>query len=565
MPRSGSGEYNLPTNSWNPAVNGASATSTDYQALINDVETAIQQSVSADGQTPITGDFNFGGYDLLNFEAESNLINFTPAGTGAVVTTVQTKLRETVSVKDFGAGTTKTGAENYAAFALCYTHAVANGLDIEIPGGAYTLNTTWVIDDTGVRVMPKGKVTLNFTNSWNCVEIGAGASGSIYDVHFGEVSNPIWINGNASTTNAVYWRSAHHSSAAVKAWNCITGLRTAFAVLNDFYITVSVNENSVTTLTPTYGIYADRRGAGEDTAANNYWNPVLEGILTGVGEGVHLEYTNRNKFYAGTSEGNKIGVYAASTAVADTINGMYCEANSGAAHFDISGTLITLLDCNGTTSAPTPTNWVRFRTGATDCRWIGGDAPSITVDAGAVRTQIIGGAHAGTDMVTDNGTNTLIIQGPAASKFPLGVKFGSGTLALDSYAVGTTVVTMTAGTSGTITLNASFQTLGYVKIGRLVTYTGILLVSSVSSPVGALRIAGLGFSTDSAQSSRAGVAVRAASLTAGATTQIQGYIGISSNSILLEAFAAGAADTTIADYVQANTEFVISASYIAAS
>jgi hypothetical protein len=101
MPRNGSGGYDLPTNSWNPAVNGASATSTDYQALINDVETAIQQSVSADGQTPITGDFNFGGYELLNFEAESDLINFTPSGAGAVATDVQTKLREQVSVFDF--------------------------------------------------------------------------------------------------------------------------------------------------------------------------------------------------------------------------------------------------------------------------------------------------------------------------------------------------------------------------------------------------------------------------------------------------------------------------------
>jgi hypothetical protein len=33
----------------------------------------------------------------------SDLVSYTPAGTGAVATTVQTKLRESVSVKDFGA------------------------------------------------------------------------------------------------------------------------------------------------------------------------------------------------------------------------------------------------------------------------------------------------------------------------------------------------------------------------------------------------------------------------------------------------------------------------------
>ena len=58
MSRNGSGGYNLPTNSWNPAVNGVSATPADWQNLINDVATAIQQSVSADGQTPITGNIN---------------------------------------------------------------------------------------------------------------------------------------------------------------------------------------------------------------------------------------------------------------------------------------------------------------------------------------------------------------------------------------------------------------------------------------------------------------------------------------------------------------------------
>jgi hypothetical protein len=36
-------------------------------------------------------------------QADSNLIVYTPAGTGAVETTVQTKLREKVSAKDFGA------------------------------------------------------------------------------------------------------------------------------------------------------------------------------------------------------------------------------------------------------------------------------------------------------------------------------------------------------------------------------------------------------------------------------------------------------------------------------
>ena len=70
---------------------------------------------------------------------DANSVTYLPAGTGAVQTTVQTKLRESVSVKDFGAvgdydTGTSTGTNNFTAF----TNAIAStdGL-IEIPTGNY--------------------------------------------------------------------------------------------------------------------------------------------------------------------------------------------------------------------------------------------------------------------------------------------------------------------------------------------------------------------------------------------------------------------------------------------
>lgn len=490
---------------------------------------------------------------------------YTPAGTGAVATTVQAKLRESVSVKDFGASPSATASANYAAFAVATTYAASNGLGILIPAGAYSLDTNWVISTTGMRVRAEGKVILNFTNAGNCVSIDGGASSSyIYDVHFGTPDNPIWINGNASTTTALYWRAAHHGSASVKAWNCVIGHRTQFAVCNNFWITVSNSEQVSNVLVPTTGISCERRAVGEDTADNIWFSPVIEGIKTSTGQGIYLGYTNRNKFIGGTSEGNVIGVYAASTAIGDMIKGLYCEVNTGSAHFDISGTLITLTDCYSSTSAPAPSAWVKIRTGATDTRIIGGDHSSITIDSGAVRTQVIGNAHSTSTTVSDSGTNTTVIQGPSAWKMPFGAYFGSGSAPLQIYDEGTFTAAITCGTSGTITLNASFQTLGYVKVGRLVTVTGLLIVSSVSSPVGLCMIGNLPFSPDSASSSRAGVAVRAASLAAGAATAIQGRINSSDNKIYLEYFAAGVA-TNLSPQVQANSEFQISATYIAAS
>lgn len=71
MARNGSGGYALPINGWNPAVNGVSATPADWQALINDVAAAIQASVAADGQTPMTGNLQMGGYRLTGAGAPS--------------------------------------------------------------------------------------------------------------------------------------------------------------------------------------------------------------------------------------------------------------------------------------------------------------------------------------------------------------------------------------------------------------------------------------------------------------------------------------------------------------
>jgi len=68
-----------------------------------------------------------------------------------------------------------------------------------------------------------------------------------------------------------------------------------------------------------------------------------------------------------------------------------------------------------------------------------------------------------------------------------GILFGTDTAAanaLDDYEEGTHVTTVTPGTSGTVTLNSTAQTLSYVKIGRFVNVGGYLQVSAVSSPVG---------------------------------------------------------------------------------
>jgi len=57
---------------------------------------------------------------------------------------------------------------------------------------------------------------------------------------------------------------------------------------------------------------------------------------------------------------------------------------------------------------------------------------------------------------------------------------------LDDYEEGNTSdLTLSPGTSGSISLQDGFRQLSYTKVGRLVTITGILKITSVSSPTGA--------------------------------------------------------------------------------
>ena len=70
----------------------------------------------------------------------SSLIGFLQAGTGAVATTVQAKLRERVSVLDFGAD--PTGAtSSVAAFQAAIYYCQVNNKTLYLPAGTYLINS----------------------------------------------------------------------------------------------------------------------------------------------------------------------------------------------------------------------------------------------------------------------------------------------------------------------------------------------------------------------------------------------------------------------------------------
>lgn len=79
-------------------------------------------------------------WDTLATSAGAGLIGYFPAGTSAVATTVQSKLRESVSVKDFGLDSTKSGAENKAAIQAAI-NSLTRPTRLKIPSGYFNIES----------------------------------------------------------------------------------------------------------------------------------------------------------------------------------------------------------------------------------------------------------------------------------------------------------------------------------------------------------------------------------------------------------------------------------------
>lgn len=107
----------------------------------------------------------------------SDLVSYQPAGTGAVATTVQTKLRESVSVLDFGADPTGVSFSD-----LAFTNAVAASNHIYVPSGTYKFSATHtinnknglIIEGDGAALVSRG---VRYTNN-TILNFDSAASGT---------------------------------------------------------------------------------------------------------------------------------------------------------------------------------------------------------------------------------------------------------------------------------------------------------------------------------------------------------------------------------------------------
>lgn len=108
MPRNGAGVFNLVNNTWFPPVTGVLATSTDWSTFISDIASAMTQSVSSDGQTPMTGNLPMGNNKI------TGLANGSAATDAATFGQMNTAIAQNVSQWTVFAGTPAfTGATTF--------------------------------------------------------------------------------------------------------------------------------------------------------------------------------------------------------------------------------------------------------------------------------------------------------------------------------------------------------------------------------------------------------------------------------------------------------------------
>jgi hypothetical protein len=142
-----------------------------------------------------------------NFTQEignANNINYNEGSTGAVDRTVQNKLQESVSVKDFGAvgdGVT----DDTAAIQAAVDYISTNGGRLYFPSGKFLISTTITIEKSGVWLEGSGSADggtwiVNGTANLPAIKFGDGVnlfySNGISQMLFGQKSGVVATAGN---------------------------------------------------------------------------------------------------------------------------------------------------------------------------------------------------------------------------------------------------------------------------------------------------------------------------------------------------------------------------------
>lgn len=165
MARNGSGTYSLPAG--NPVVTGTTIQSTWANTTLSDIATALTQSLSQDGQTPVTANLPMGGFKLTGLAAGTTA--------GDSVRYEQFASPPAIGGTAAAAGTFTTLTGNAV---VATTLTVGGVSEIPFPSGTripfnqtaaptgWTKDTTAALNDTAMRIVT-GVVGSGGTNAFS--------------------------------------------------------------------------------------------------------------------------------------------------------------------------------------------------------------------------------------------------------------------------------------------------------------------------------------------------------------------------------------------------------------
>jgi hypothetical protein len=142
--------------------------------------------------------------NITGATGDASVITFTQSGTGAVVRTVQAKLREWISVKDFGAVGDGVTDDTAAILAACVAANAADIQNVLVPPGTYC-HTTLDLTDLNVRLIGSGVLStiLKYTGANTADGIKFGSSQLATRKVTGAGLVQITVNANSLARRAV--------------------------------------------------------------------------------------------------------------------------------------------------------------------------------------------------------------------------------------------------------------------------------------------------------------------------------------------------------------------------